>query len=192
MTGILICCTCHFQSSSLYLASVCRSLQCLISTLTQGGGGGLLFRLTCSVVLRGGRGAADKCHWRAWGVLTVSRPHWLCPCSGRVCSPSLHCSGSRSLCREQALRCVHFPGLSQSGSGSRVVHEGADSAGPAFLCPSQVQTAQVTRCLASAVFSGSQCIFSHPWSWPLRSPGGSRQAHLWCAVCLFWGAELWW
>ena len=28
----------------MYLASVCRSLQCLISALTQAGGGGLLFR----------------------------------------------------------------------------------------------------------------------------------------------------
>ena len=37
---------------SVYLASsVFRPLQCLISALTQGGEGGLLFRLTCSVVL---------------------------------------------------------------------------------------------------------------------------------------------
>ena len=42
------------------LASVCWSFQCLISTLTQGGGGGQFFRLTCSVVLWGGRDAADK------------------------------------------------------------------------------------------------------------------------------------
>ena len=38
----------------VYLASVCRSLQCLISALTQGGGGGLLFRLTCSSCWREG------------------------------------------------------------------------------------------------------------------------------------------
>ena len=41
-------------------SSVCWSLQCLISTLTQGGGGGHSFRLTCSVVLWGGRNAANK------------------------------------------------------------------------------------------------------------------------------------
>ena len=35
-------------------SSVWWSLQCLISALTQGGGGGHLFRLTCSVVLWGG------------------------------------------------------------------------------------------------------------------------------------------
>ena len=71
----------------VYLASVCRSLQCLISTLTQASGGGLLLRFACSVVRRGGRGTADKCHWRVWGALAVFRPHWACP--SRVCaSPS--------------------------------------------------------------------------------------------------------
>ena len=56
-TGPFWCSRCHlqgFQSVALvlseavpfvYLASVCRSLQCLISALTQAGGGGLLFRL---------------------------------------------------------------------------------------------------------------------------------------------------
>jgi len=41
-------------------SSVCWSLQCLISVLTQGGGGRHFFRLTCSVVLWGGRDAANK------------------------------------------------------------------------------------------------------------------------------------
>ena len=44
--GVLIYCTCHFQSCSLCSASsVCWSLQCLISTLTQGGGGGHFFQV---------------------------------------------------------------------------------------------------------------------------------------------------
>ena len=66
--------------------------------------------------------------------------------SQTVCFPGLHFSGSRLLCPSratvcsgrnclrnclrQALDCVHFPGLSRSGS--RVLHRGADSAGPAF------------------------------------------------------------
>ena len=116
----------------VYLASVCRSLQCLISALTQAGGGGLLFRFTCSVVLWGGRGAADKCHRHVWGALAVFRPHWVCPCSRRVCFPRLHCSGSRLLYRERALNFMHFPGLSRSGSGSGVLHKGAGLVGPAF------------------------------------------------------------
>ena len=44
-TGVLICCTVPSEAKFVYLASACRSLQCLISTLTQAGGGGLLFRL---------------------------------------------------------------------------------------------------------------------------------------------------
>ena len=129
-------------------SSVCKSLQCLISTLTQGGKGGLLFRLTCSVMLWGGRNTANKYHWCVWGVLTVSGPHWVCPCSWRVCFPGLHCSGSRLLCREQALGCVHCPGLSHSGSGSQVLHKGTDSVGPA--------------------------VCALPWSEQFRRPGAWR------------------
>ena len=128
----------------VYLASVCRSLQCLVSALTQVGRGGLLCRFACSVALWGGRGAADKCHWRVWGVLAVFRPHWVWPRSRRVCFPRLHCSGSQLLYRERALSCVHFPGLSRSGSGSRVLHKGADSVGHAF-CAFPVRAAQAAR-----------------------------------------------
>ena len=42
----------------VYLASVCQSLPCLISALTQAGGGGLLFRFASSITLREGRGTA--------------------------------------------------------------------------------------------------------------------------------------
>ena len=34
---------------------------------------------------------------------------------------------------KQALCCVHFPGLSCSGSGSQVLHKGTDSGGPVFF-----------------------------------------------------------
>ena len=79
---VLICCTCHFQNAlppSLFIlsSSVYRSLQCLLSALTQGGEGGHRFRLTCSVVLLGGRDTANKYHWHVWGVLTVDGPHWV-------------------------------------------------------------------------------------------------------------------
>ena len=80
-------------------SSVCWSLQCLISALSQGGGGGHSFRLTSSVVLRGGRSSANRSHWRVWGALAVPGPHWVCPAHG-ACIPGLHCSGSRLLCRE--------------------------------------------------------------------------------------------
>ena len=72
----------------VYLASVCWSLQRLISALTQTVRGGLVFRFACSVVLRGGRGAADKCHWRVRRALAVFLPHWVCPAHGIVLPPS--------------------------------------------------------------------------------------------------------
>ena len=50
-----------------------------------------------------------------------------------------------------ALGCMHLPGPSRSGSGTQVVLRGADSVGAAFLCSSQVQAAQVMRCLVGAV-----------------------------------------
>ena len=36
-------------------------------------------------------------------------------------------------CLKQALGCMHFPGLSRSGSGSRVLYKGADSLGLRFM-----------------------------------------------------------
>ena len=69
-----------------------------------------------------------------WGVLAVYGPHWVCPSSRRLCFPGLHCSGSRLLYSlKRALGCMHFPGLSHSGSGSGVLHKGTDSVGP-VLC----------------------------------------------------------
>ena len=56
-------------------------------------------------------------------------------------------------CLKGALGCVHFPGLSHSGSGSWVLHKGADSVS-LRLCPSQVRAAQAPRCLASALSPG--------------------------------------
>ena len=97
----------------VYLASVCRSLQCPISALTQAGRGGLLFRFTCSVVLWGGRDAADKCHWLCGEHSQCSGHTGFAPAHG-LCFPRLHCSGSRLLSRERALGCVYFPGLSFS------------------------------------------------------------------------------
>ena len=87
---VLICYTCHFQSGSLFFilaSSVCKSLQHLICTLTQGGKGGHLFRLTCSVVLWGGRDTANKHHWHVWRVLAVCGPHCICPSSRRCALP---------------------------------------------------------------------------------------------------------
>ena len=134
-------------------SSFCKSLHCLISVLTPGGEGGHLLRLTCSVVLWGGRDIANKHHWHVLGVFTVYGPHWVCPSSRwRVLPGStlLRLQGAlQEHCPRQALCFLHFPGLSHSGS--RVLHKGTDSVGPAFLCPSLVRAAQATRCLVSTL-----------------------------------------
>ena len=90
---VLICCTCHCQSGSLlfvYFGFLCKSLQGLILTLIQGGKGGHLFRLTCSVVLWERTKTANKYHWYMWEVLTVYGPHRVCPSSQCMCFLSLH------------------------------------------------------------------------------------------------------
>ena len=87
-------------------------------------------------------------------MLAVSWPHWVFPRSRRVCFPCLHCLGSRLLCREpsEAGPGLHAPPRSkplkfrQSGSPQRLRLSWA-----CVLCPSQIQAAQVTRCLLSTV-----------------------------------------
>ena len=142
-------------------SSVCCSLQCLISALTQGGKGGHLFRLTCSVVLWGGRSAANKCHCHVWGVLwegsvwaTLGLPPLTAPVLSRSTLLRLQVApqGNSS---QPALGFVHFPGLSCSGSDSRVLHKGTDLVGPAFC--GQVRAAQMTRCLVNAL-SQAVCV----------------------------------
>ena len=65
-------------------------------------------------------------------------------------------------CLKQALGCVYFPGLRCSGSGSWVLHKGTDR-WACVLCPYQVSAAQATRCLASTLSPGVQCVFSPPF-----------------------------
>ena len=91
-------------------------------------------------MLWGGRNTANKYHWCLWGVFAVFQPHWVClprptPAPGMCAFPvyaaqALGCSAGNCLMR--ALGCVHFPGLSRSGSGTRVLHKGTDLVGPAF------------------------------------------------------------
>ena len=49
-----------------------------------------------------------------------------------------------------ALGCLHLPGPSCSGSGTRVVLRGADLVGPAFCALPRSEQLKVMRCLASA------------------------------------------
>ena len=130
-------------------SSVCKSLQCLISTLTQGGKGGHLFRLTCSVLLWGGRDAANKENCHILGVLALYGPHWVCH-SLRRCvlsgSTLLRLQGTlQGHCPKWALCFVHFPGLSHSGS--QVLCKGTDLAGHVFCAlPRSEQLRKPSAC----------------------------------------------
>jgi len=62
---------------------------------------------------------------------------------------ALGCSAGNHLCL--ALGCLHLPGPSLSGSGTRVVLRGADLVGPAFCALPRSEQLKVMRCLASAI-----------------------------------------
>ena len=127
----------HFQGGSFCLtSSVCWSLQCLISVLTQGVSGGpfFFFRLTCSVALWGGRDAANK------------QPRWACPCL-----PLTNRSGSTLLSQEPSeagprLRAPPWSTLLRFSA--QVALRGADSVGTAFCA---LPRSKYLRCLASMV-----------------------------------------
>ena len=106
----------------------------------------------------------------------------------RVCFPSLHCSGSRLLCRELS---EAGPGL-QAFSRSKPLRfrvsgppQGRTLGWACVLCPSQVLAVQVTRCLASAVAPRWGCSLSPP---PSQSLGflGVQRASVPCA-CVYSG-----
>ena len=148
---------------SVLASSVCWCLQCLISALTQGGGGGHFRRLTCSIVLWGEKNAVNKYHWR---VLAVSRPHWVFPHSRRVCFPCLHCLDSRLLCRELSEAGLELCALPRSKL-LRFRYSGTPQrcrlGWACVLCPSQVQAAQVMRCFVNVVTTTYH--LPHPCRW---------------------------
>ena len=72
-------------------------------------------------------------------------------------------------CPKWALHFVYFPGL--SSLGSRVLYRGTDPDGLCVLCPSQVLSAQVTRCLVSTLPQMGLISYSPPLSWLLGFPG---------------------
>ena len=122
-------------------------------------------------MLWGGRNTVNKYHWCVWGVLAVSGPHWVCLHSRHVCLLSLHFSSSRLLCRgnclKQALGCMHFPGLSCSGSGSRVFHRSTDLVVYVFV-PFPGPSSSGNQLLGEHTVPGGPCIlitFPVPGTW---------------------------
>ena len=112
------------------------------------------------------------------------------PTHGMCASQALCCSVRN--CLRWDLGCTHFPGLSCSGSVSRVLYKGADSVWPAFCAlPRSEQLRRRGAWQAHSPHVGL-CILSPP---PLKllSFLGARTAGApsRCAVCLLWGADLW-
>ena len=116
-------------------SSICKSLQCLISTLTQGGV--VVTFLGSLVQLAVGREEHCKqislaCVGSAcsvWGTLGLLRLMVCVLSQSTLLRLPIALQGN---CLKWALGCVHLPGLSRSGSGSWVLHKGADSVGPEF------------------------------------------------------------
>ena len=80
------------------------------------------------------------------GWTTLGLPQLKAVCASRVhTAQAPGCCVSH--CPTWALCFLHFPGLSRSGSG--VPRKGTDLDGLCVPCPSQVQAAQETRCLAT-------------------------------------------
>ena len=80
-------------------------------------------------------------HWkqislaRVGSALSVSATLGLPPALGMCAFPlytaqATGCSAANRV--KRALGCMHFPGLSHSGSGSRLLHQGTHLVGPAF------------------------------------------------------------
>ena len=99
--------------------------------------------------------------------------------------------GSAGEVSKAALGCMHFPGLSRSGSGSRALPKGADLVGPG-LC-ALPRSEQHRRPGAWQVHSPQlgRRVLSPPRSQPLSFLGAQRERGLRCAVCFLWGANLW-
>ena len=87
---------------------------------------------------------------------------------GYVCFWGLHCSGSRVLCKAvpkagpafRALPRTKWPGFSGTPQGHRL-------GWACFLCASQVQAAQASRCFVSTLSQVGRASQSPPWSWCL-------------------------
>ena len=115
-------------------------------------------------------------HWRVWGGLAVSRPHWVCPRSGMCAFPVY--TAQAPGCSIASGPCV------ACGSSFRVLHKSADSVGPefcAFSCPSSSGSQElVERTLP-------RC--SAPY--PLVVPASVSAHPVRCTLYLFWEADFW-
>ena len=101
---VLICCTCHFQSSSLffvYFGFLCLQVSSVSNFHPDTRG--RRWSLTQAHLFTHAVGREE--HYKQLSLACVGNARsvlatWVCPRSQRVCFPSLHCSSSRLLCWE--------------------------------------------------------------------------------------------
>ena len=121
----------HFQVGSLCLASsVCWSLQCLISALTQEGRWWTLFFFFLGSLVQSCCGEGGMLQTNNTGMCSQCLSH-----AGPAPAHSAHHSGSTLFLREpsKASPRLHTPPWSKPlRIGSQVALRGADSVGPAF------------------------------------------------------------
>ena len=158
---------------------VCKSLNGLISTLTQG----LLVQLCCGegetlqTNITGMCGECSQC----LSHIGFALAH--CMCAFLVYTAQ---TPARELLK-RALDCMHFQGLSHPDSGFQVLHKAQTPLGLHFV----PFPGWATRCLASTLSPGVWFILSPPWSQPLSFLGLQWEHCLRCVKCLLWGADPW-
>ena len=131
----------QFQGGSLCLtSSVCWSLQCLISILTQGRWWWTLFFFFLGSLVQSHCGKGGMLQTNNTVMLTQClSPAGPAPAHGAQTTQALCCSAGNRL--RPALGFMHLPGLSRSGSALRKPSE-AQIWLACILCPSQVRVAQ--------------------------------------------------
>ena len=148
---------------SVIASSVCWSLQCLVSFLTQRGWWWTLFFFFKAHFFSCAVGREGRCKQITLACsCSASATLGLPPLTARSLpahtAQALGCSAGNH--PWPALGCLHLPGPSRSGSGTREVLRGADSVGPAFCAlPGQSSS-------GDEVFGARNC-------WDLSPPHGS-------------------
>ena len=129
---VLIYCTCHFQGGSLCFSFFCL----LVSSVSDIHPDARRRWWTLSQAHLFGRGTeGGTLQTNNTGVCSQCLQHTGFAPDHGICFSCLHCqalgcsAGNRL---RPALDCMHFPGLSHSGSGTWVVLRGTDTVGPAF------------------------------------------------------------
>ena len=121
---------------SVIASSFCWPHQCLVSTLTQRGRWWTLFFFFLCSLVQSRCGEGGTLQTNNTGVCSQCLSHTGPAPAHGACSLPAHTAQALGCTAGNhpwpALGCLHLPGPSCSGSGTRVVLRGADSVGPAF------------------------------------------------------------